>query len=58
MKMPKCPKCKAEVDSLHYTETGLMEYSTNLNEWLKSESVDIEFTCPECGAKVTLDTLE
>jgi predicted RNA-binding Zn-ribbon protein involved in translation (DUF1610 family) len=56
--MPKCPKCKAEIDSLNYMETGLMEYSTNLNEWLKSESVDIEFTCPECGAKVTLDTLE
>jgi len=47
--MPKCPKCKAEIVK------RIMEYCTNLQEWLKSEAADIGFTCPECGERVSLD---
>jgi len=51
--MPKCPKCKAEIDSVHYYELGLMTYQKG--EWLKNDNPDIETTCPECGAKIHLD---
>jgi hypothetical protein len=51
--MPKCPKCKAEIDSVHYYESGLMVFQKG--EWLKDDNPHIETICPECGAKISLD---
>jgi len=51
--MPKCPKCKAEIDSVHYYESGLMSYQKG--EWLKDDYPHIETMCPECGEKISLD---
>jgi len=51
--IPKCSKCKAELDSVHYYESGLMVFQKG--EWLKDDNPHMETTCPECGAKISLD---
>jgi len=53
MSLVKCPKCKAEIDSVHYYELGLMVFQKG--EWLKDDNSNIEIMCPECGAKISLD---
>jgi len=54
--MPKCPRCKEEIDSVNYTESGLIVFSKG--EWIKDENPDIDLTCPNCGEKVALDMIE
>ena len=59
--MPKetanCPECGAEIDSLQYEETGLMNLENG--EFLKDDcSADFKTTCPECGAQVSPDEIE
>jgi len=49
--MPKCPKCKAEIDSAHYYESGLMVFQKG--EWLKNGNPDIETICPNAAPKLT-----
>jgi DNA-directed RNA polymerase subunit RPC12/RpoP len=53
MLLVKCPKCKAEIDSVNYYESGLMVFQKG--EWLKDDNPDTETTCPECGAKISID---
>lgn len=49
MHVSKCLKCKTEIDFANYVESGLICYVKG--EWLKDDSADIEYTCPECGEK-------
>lgn len=56
--MPKCPKCGEEIDSVSYSESGLLVYEGSSLEWIKDGNPDIETFCPECGAKICLDELE
>jgi len=54
--VPKCPECKADIDSLSYEESGLMVYEKG--EWVKDDNADIRTTCPECGAHITPEEAE
>lgn len=58
-KLPRCPKCGAEIDSVSYSETGLLVYEAGSScEWIKDGKPEIETWCTECGAKICLDELE
>jgi len=53
VKQPVCPKCKAAIDAVQYDESGLMNFEKG--EWIKEERADLEYRCPECGEKISLD---
>ena len=68
--MPKCPECKAEIDSLHECQEGMSVYSMQVKEEdgdlqpdygdndFYEGSAKINYDCPECGETLFVGDLE
>jgi len=57
MAIPRCPKCKKEIDAIGYTEHGTLGFERG--EWLGIDrGSDADYYCLECDYHFTYEELE
>jgi uncharacterized CHY-type Zn-finger protein len=60
VKAPECSECHAELEKIDYTTWGAKIFDPSSGSYLEDESLggsDIEFSCPNCAAKLNPEGL-